>query len=245
MAGWAEGLAAHAWSPRPAQTLGLAGTSSRLPRGLALNGKPALEPQASRDTGGIGKERDAQARSRQYLECPVRITEETKANCRCVYQPQGSETACGVGPTQPGRVQEPVLAVQQVDRKRLFEGCVISHEEQQQIAAGNRCFENRSRNRPADRHTIDEQLAGWRLVVRPLAAADRYLVGRPHAHHHMSVPKAASAPKTNAPTTTHTGAPGPHARPASAPPAIEPPMPAPVTTSSRPAAAILSSATAT
>ena len=53
------------------------------------------------------------------------------------------------------------------------------------------------------------------------------------------MPKAASAPPTNAPIVTQTGAPGPHARPAIAPPAIPPPMPAVVERSSFPAAETL------
>ena len=46
-------------------------------------------------------------------------------------------------------------------------------------------------------------------------------------------PKAARAPPANAPIVTHTGAPGPHAEPASAPAAMLPPIPAAVVVSSR------------
>lgn len=46
-------------------------------------------------------------------------------------------------------------------------------------------------------------------------------------------PKAARAPPANAPIVTHTGAPGPHAKPASAPAAMLPLIPAAVVVSSR------------
>ena len=86
-----------------------------------------------------------------------------------------------------------------------------------------------ARKRRTAREMVPENLP----VQRKLAA----IVGPHHSHsqsNNRSAPSATAIPPTSAPTPTQTGAPGPHASPAAAPPRMPAPILALCLTASRP-----------
>src|SRR5690606_28968365 len=199
------------------------------------------------DAGRLGDERHPQLRSRKEPNGPERIADEAKPNGVGLDQSELGERARGVWSADSCAVELSEISIEKHDRQLIFEGHVVRREQHAERAPLDSALEDCACHELAGRNAIDENLAPGRLVlVGLLQPLNRDAIVEAHTavQKRRSTPKAASAPPTKAPMVTQTGAPGPHARPARAPPATPPAMPAPVTETSRMATRDLSSAVA-